>query len=94
MGNGEKIGVPQVVVRSEISLYMGENTGFTVDYELSEEFKVSPSFVFMDVVTKLARVNVLSELPYAYDFLISETIVTQEYVQKMVGGCWGLRFES
>ena len=82
-----KKGIPEVLVRSVISLYEGANTRIRVDSELSEEFEVkvgmhhgsvlSPFLfdVVVDVVTEFARGGVLSESLYADDLvLMSETI--------------------
>ena len=82
-----KKGIPEVLVRSVMSLYEGAKTRVIVDYELSEEFDVkvgmyqrsvlSP-FLFalvVDVVTDFARDGEQSELLYADDLvLVSETI--------------------
>ena len=62
----EKKGIPEVLVRSVMSLYEGARTRVRVDYGLSEEFEVkvgmpqgsvlSPLFaVVVDVVTKFIR---------------------------------------
>ena len=66
--------IPEVLLRSVMSLYDGANTRVRVDSELSEEFVVkvgmhqgsvlSP-FLFalvIDVVTEIARDGALSEL--------------------------------
>ena len=72
-----KKGIPEVLVRSMMSLYEGVNTRFRVNSELSEEFEVkvgmhqgsvlSPCLfaVVVDVVTELARNGAPSELLYA-----------------------------
>ena len=39
MGNEDE-GIPEVLVRSVISLYEGANTRVRVDSELSEEFEI------------------------------------------------------
>ena len=77
----KKKGIPEVLVRSVMSLYEGAKTSICVDSELSEEFEVEVGmhqlpvltlFLFaivVDVVTELARDGVLSELLYA-DILI------------------------
>ena len=83
-----KKGIPEVFVRSVMSLYDGAKTRFRVDSELSEEFEVKvgmhqgsvlshfPSAVVVDVVTELAREGALSELLYTDDLVLSsETIV-------------------
>ena len=71
-----KKGIPEVLVRSVMSLYEGVNTRVRVDYELSEEFEVKVGmhqgsvlshFVFavvVDVVTEFARLGALSEVLY------------------------------
>ena len=82
-----KKGIPEVLVRSVMSLYEGAKTRVRVDYELSEEFDVkvgmyqasvlSPFLftVVVDVVKVLARNSVLSQLLYANDLvLISKTM--------------------
>ena len=74
-----KNGIPDVLVRSVMSLYEGAMTRVRVDSELSEEFVVememhqgsvlSP-FLFalvVDVVTEFTREGVLNELLYADD---------------------------
>ena len=79
--------MPEVLVRSVMSLYEGAKTRVRVDSELSEEFEVkvelhqrsvlSPFLfaVVVDVVTKFAREGVLSELLSVYDLvLMSETV--------------------
>ena len=79
-----KKGVPQVLVRSVMSLYDGARTRVREDSELKEEFevkvKVAPricAFLFavvVDVVTEIARDGALSELLSAEDLgLMSET---------------------
>ena len=69
--------MPEVLVRSELSLYEGVRTRVRVDSELLEEFEVkvimhqgsvlSPflSPLVVDVVTVLPREGVLSEVLYA-----------------------------
>ena len=81
-----KIGIPEVLVRSVMSLYEGAKTRVRVDSELSEKFEVkvgmhhgsvlSPFLfaVVKDVVTEFARDGALSELLHANDLLLSETI--------------------
>ena len=79
--------IPEVLVRSVMSLYEGAKTRARVDSELSEELVVkvgmhqgsvlSPFLfaVVVDAVTELAREFAPSELLYADDFvLMSETI--------------------
>ena len=81
-----KKGIPEVLVRSVMSLYEGAKTRARVDSELSEEFEVkvgmhqgsvlSP-FIFVVVidVSEFAGERALSELLYADDLvLMSETI--------------------
>ena len=72
-----KKGIPEVLVRSEMSLYEGAMKRVRVDYEFSEEFEdkvgmlqgsVLSPFLFavvVDVVTELAREGVLYELMHA-----------------------------
>ena len=81
-----KKGIPEVMVRSEMSLNEGAKTRVGVDNELSEELEIkvgmhqgsvlSP-FIFalvIDVVTEFAREGALSELLYADDLvLMNET---------------------
>ena len=79
--------IPEVLVRSVMSLYDGTTKRVRVDSELSEEFEVkvrknqgsvlSPFLlaVVVDVVTEFARECALSEMLYANDLvLVSETI--------------------
>ena len=79
--------IPDVLVRSVMSLFEGAKTRVRVDSELSEEIEVnvgvnqgsvlSPFFfaVVIDVVTEFAREGALGELLYADDLvLMSETI--------------------
>ena len=79
--------MPEVLVRSAMSLYEGEKTSVRADSDLSFEFEVKlgmhkgsvlSSFLLtlvVDVVTEFAREGVLSELLYADDLaLMSETI--------------------
>ena len=81
-----KKGIPEVFVRSEMSLYEGAKTRVRVDSELSEESEVkvgmhqgsvlSP-FLFalvVNVVTEIVKEGALRELLYAGDLvLMSET---------------------
>ena len=80
--------IPDVLVRSVMSLYEEAKTRVRVDSELSEEFEVkigmhqgsvlSPFLfaVVVDAVTEFAREGALSELLYADDLvLMSETIL-------------------
>ena len=82
-----KKGMPDVLVRSVMSLYEGAKTRVWMDSQLLADFEVklgmhqgsvlSPYFfaVMVDVVAKFAREGVLSELQYADDLvLMSETI--------------------
>ena len=82
-----KKGVPDVLVRSVMSLYEGAKTRVRADSELSEELEaktwmhqgsvLSPLLfeVMVDVVTEFAREGAQSELLYADDLvLMSETI--------------------
>ena len=82
-----KKGIPEVLVRSVMSLQEGAKTRVRVDSELSEEFEVKvgmhqgsvlSSFllaVVVDVVTEFAKEGALGELLYADDLvLLNETI--------------------
>ena len=71
-----KKGVPDVLVRSMMSLYEGAKTRVRVESELSEEFEVKVGctkdlfcllFLVVDVVAEFAREFALSELLYADD---------------------------
>ena len=79
--------IPEVLVRSVMSLYEGAKTRVGVDSELSEELEVnvgmhqgsvlstSPFAVVVDVVTEMARKVVLRWLQHADELaLMSETI--------------------
>ena len=95
-----KKGIPDVLVRSVMSLYEGAKTRVRVDFVLPEELEVNvrmyqismlspfPSAVVVDVVPQLAREGVLSELLCADDFvLMRETIVlVTGWVQKRMRG--------
>ena len=77
-----KKGITEVLVRSVMSLYEGAKTRLIVDSELSEEFEVKVGmhrqsvllhFIFavvVDVVTELAREDVLSVFRYADDLVL------------------------
>ena len=77
-----KIGIPDIFVRSVMSLYEGAKTRVRVDSVLSEEFEVKvmmhqgsvlSHFLFavvVDVVTELAREGALSDLQYADDLVL------------------------
>ena len=80
-------GIPEVLVRSVMSLYEGAETKVRVDSELSEEFEVKVGMhqgsvlsvflfaVVVDVVTDFTSEGALSELLYADDlFLMSKSI--------------------
>ena len=82
-----KKGVPEVFVRSLMSLCEGAKTRVRVESELSEESEVKVGMhqvsvllpfvyaVVVDVVTEFTKEGVLSELLYADDLvLMSETI--------------------
>ena len=82
-----KEGLPEILIRSVMSLYEGARTRVRVDSELSYVFEVDvrmyqgsvlSSFLFavvVDVVTEFANEGALSELLYADDLvLMSETI--------------------
>ena len=98
-----KNGIPEVLVRSVMSLHEEVKTRVIVNSELSEEFEVkvgmhhgsvlSP-FIFavvVDVVTEFAREGVLGELMYADDLvLMSETI--EGHSNKLLN--WKEVFES
>ena len=75
-----KAEIPEVLVRSVMSLYEGAKTGVGVDSELSVEFEVEVRkykgpmllpflFAMADLVTGLGREVVLSELVYADDLV-------------------------
>ena len=79
--------IPEVLIRSVMSLYEGAKMRVIVDSELSEEFEIkvgmhqgsvlSPFLfaVIVAVVTELAKEGVLSELLYADDLVpMSESI--------------------
>ena len=79
--------IPEVLVRSVMSLYEGANTRVRLDSELSEEFEVKEGMLqgcvlshfllalVVDVVNEFAREGGLSELLYADDLvLMNETI--------------------
>ena len=83
----KKKGIPDILVRSVMSLYEVRKTKVGVDSVLSEEFDVKVGMhqgsvlsrflfaVVVDVVTEFAREGALSELLYANDLvLMSETI--------------------
>ena len=71
-----KKGIPEILVRSVMSLYEGANTMVRMDYELSKEFGVKVGMhqgselslflfaVVVDIVTEFAREGALSELFY------------------------------
>ena len=77
-----KKGIPDVLVRSVMSLYEGAKTRVKVDTELSEDFQVKmwmhqrsvlSAFLFavvVDIVAELGRDDMLSELLYADDLLL------------------------
>ena len=79
--------IPEVLVRSVMSLYEGAKTRVRVDSELLEEYEVkvgllqgsvlSP-FLFtmvVDVVTKFTREGALCELLYADDLVLMSEII-------------------
>ena len=94
--------IPEVFVRSVMSLYKGAKTRFRVDSELSEELEVkvgmhqgcvlSPFFgLVVDVITEFSLEGVLNELLYADCFvLMSET--TKGLKDKFL--IWKEAFES
>ena len=77
-----KKGIPEVMVRSVMSLYEGAKTRVRVESKLSEEFEVkvrmnlgsvlSPFLLVLvaDVVTEFAREDMLSESMYADDLVL------------------------
>ena len=77
-----KKGIPDVLVRSVMSLNEGAKTRVEVDTELSEDFQVKmwmhqrsvlSAFLFavvVDIVAELSRDDMLSELLYADDLLL------------------------
>ena len=77
-----KKGIPEILVRSVMSMYEGAKTRVRVDSELSEEFEVKvvihqgsvlSHFLFalvVDVVTEFAREGALSELLHASDVVL------------------------
>ena len=79
-----KKGIPEVLVRSMMSLYGGAKMRVSVDSVLSEEFEVKvrmhqgsvlSAFLFalvVDVVTEFAGVGALSELLYADDLVTQQ----------------------
>ena len=79
--------IPEVLIRSVMSLYEGAKTRVRIDSELSEEFEVkvgihqgsvlSPFIiaVVVDVVTEFAREGALSELLYANDLVPMSEII-------------------
>ena len=82
-----KKGIPEVFVRSAMSLYEGAKTRVRVDSELSEELEVNVGMhqgsvrspflfaVVVDVETEFAIEGALSELLYADDLvMMSETM--------------------
>ena len=74
--------IPEVLVRSVMSLYDGAKIRVRMDSELSEEFEVKVGMhqgsvllpflfaVVVDVVTEFAREGALSELLYADDLVL------------------------
>ena len=81
-----KRGIPEVLVRSVMSLYEGATTRIRVDSELSEEFEVkvgmhqgsvlSPFlFALVVVVTEFAREGELGELLYADDLVLMSEMI-------------------
>ena len=82
-----KRGVPEVLVISVKSLYVGAKTRVRVDSELSDKCEVKvrmhegslPSpFLFavvVDIVTELAREGALSELLYADDLVLMREMI-------------------
>ena len=82
-----RIGIPEVLVRSVMSLCEGAKTRVIVDSELSEQLKIkvemhqgsvlSPFLlaVVVDVVTEFAREGTRSELLYADDLVLMSEII-------------------
>ena len=78
--------IPEVLVRSVMSLFEGAMTRVIVDSELSEKFEVKVGMhqgsvlspfrfaVVVDVVTEFAREGALSELLYAGDLVLNFTV--------------------
>ena len=77
-----KKGIPEVMVRSVISLYEGAKTRVRVGLRLSKEFEMKvgvhqgsmllPLFfvIMVDVVTKSVRNGLMSEILYANDLVL------------------------
>ena len=84
-----KKGIPEVLVRSVMSLYEGAKTRVRVDSELSDEFEVkvgmhqgsvlSPFLfaVVVDVVTEFAIERAISELVYADELVLMSEIIEE-----------------
>ena len=91
-----KKGLPEVLVRSVMSLYGGVKARVRVDSDLSEVFEVKVGMhqgyvlshflfvVVVDVVNEFARENALSDLLYADDLLLMSEIIE---------GLWNTFFE-
>ena len=82
-----KNGIPEVLVRSVMSLFEGAKTRVFVDFGLSEEFEVIVGYhqvsvlspflfaVVVDVGTEFARHCALNELLYAEDLVLMSVII-------------------
>ena len=93
-----KKGIPDILVKTVMSLYDGARTKVRGDSELSEQFEakvgmhqgyvLSPLLfaVVVDVVTELARVGVLSKLMYADDSVLMAKIIDGLGVSKKIKG--------
>ena len=66
-----KKGIPEVLIRSVMSLYEGAKTGVRVDSVLSPFLFA----VVIDVVAKFAMEGALSELVYADDLVLMSEII-------------------
>ena len=78
--------IPEVLLRSLMSLYEGARTRIRVDSELSEEFEVKAGiyqgsvlshFLLTLVVDVIGKEHVLSELLYTDDIVLTSETVEQ-----------------